>query len=251
MNINLAPRDVATALPNWLLGALSAEVRQKLSPWLEMVPMRQRQRLHRQGGDITHVYFPQGAIASITKSMEDGRMIEMSTVGIEGFVGVTAFLGERVAVDEAVIQISGPDGFRMTVEHFVSALGTIPDFTDIIRRYSVASLVSTQQSVACNGLHDLTQRCCRWLLMTRDRRQSDRLPLTHEFLSVMLGVRRASVTLVLGQLQKSGLIEARRGEIVLVETKALENVSCECYEIVRQQYARLLPECRPAAAHSG
>jgi CRP-like cAMP-binding protein len=228
---------------NRLLDALGESDFERLLPHIESTPMTFKQVFHKQGGVISHAYFPTGGVGSVTKVMSDGGMIEVGTAGQEGMIGVCLFLGETSAMNEALMQVGGPDGWRISAEQFTAELQRRGVFWDLIRRYTVTFLAHALQSTACNGLHNVEERCCRWLLTTQDRIGSDRVRLTQEFLAVMLGVRRPTVTIVLGALEKAGLVQLRRGEIHIVDRRKLEAASCECYRTIIQEYERTLPEC--------
>src|SRR5258706_6476774 len=228
---------------NRLLDALAQADFERLLPHIESTPMAFRQIFHKQGSVITHAYFPTGGVGSVTKVMADGGMIEVGTAGQEGMIGTCLFLGETYALNEALMQVAGPDGWRIPAGQFTAELDRRGFFWDLIRRYTVTFLGHALQSPACNGLHNLGERCCRWLVTTHDRIGSNRVRLTQEFLAVMLGVRRPTVTIVLGTLEKAGLVELRRGEIHIVDRKRLEAVSCECYRAIILDYERMLPEC--------
>jgi CRP-like cAMP-binding protein len=228
---------------NRLLDALSEQDFERLLPHIESTPMAFKQIFHKQGQTIAHAYFPTGGVGSVTKVMHDGSMIEVATAGMEGMIGVELFLGERNGVNEALMQVAGPDGWRISAAQILGELERRGTFWDLIRRYTVVFMGTAQQSVACNGLHNVEERCCRWLLTTQDRIGTDRVRLTQEFLAVMLGVRRPTVTIVLGTLEKAGLLELHRGEVRIVDRSRLEAASCECYRTSLQDYEFLLPEC--------
>jgi CRP-like cAMP-binding protein len=228
---------------NRLLDALDESDFDRLLPHIESTPMAFKQVFHKQGVAIAHAYFPTGGVGSVTKVMSDGSMIEVGTAGQDGLIGVCLFLGETLAMNEALMQVGGPDGWRIAAAPFAAELQRRGAFWDLIRRYSVSFVSHALQSTACNGLHNVEERCCRWLLTTQDHIGSDRVRLTQEFLAVMLGVRRPTVTIVLGTLEKAGLVKLSRGEIHIVDRKRLEAASCECYLSTRQVYERLLPEC--------
>jgi CRP-like cAMP-binding protein len=229
----------APFLKNALLGALTVGDRERLAPHLKLVSHSRRDLQYDARGMIDYVYFPIGAVMSAVTLMSNGDEIEVATVGKEGMIGHTAAYGQRVSVNRVFVQISG-DSWRMEARAFQNGVSESSPLRDLINRYSSAFMAQVSQSVACNGLHQLEKRCCRWLLMTRDRVDSDEMRLTHEFLSVMLGVRRASVTEVLAPLQSEGLVQSRRGVITLLDRKGLEARSCECYQIVKDEYKWLL-----------
>jgi hypothetical protein len=168
--------------------------------------------------------------------------VEVATIGNEGMIGNTVFLGGDVAAGEAFVQVPDGDGQSMPVEAFRNELDRRGAFYDLMSRYSQALQVLMMQSIACNTFHSVEERCARWLLMTHDRVGRNNFQLTHEFLGFMLGVRRPTVSLVLGTLQKAGVIENGTKRITVVNRKSLEDVSCECYRAVKNEFDRLLPQ---------
>jgi CRP-like cAMP-binding protein len=228
--------------PNKLLASLPSADYRRLFPSLTSVPLPFKKVLHKLGAKIDVVYFPGWGACSITNVMKDGRMVEVAAVGPEGMVGITIFLGGDYSPGETFVQVAGGDGQSMTSEAFRRELARRGPFYDVISRYSQALQVQMMQSIACNSLHTVEERCARWLLMTHDRVEGDRFVLTHEFLGFMLGVRRPTVSLVLGLLDKAGLIEIGTKKITVVNRKLLEKASCECYQVVKSTFDRLLPQ---------
>jgi CRP-like cAMP-binding protein len=204
------------------------------------VSLEVKQVIHRFREPIDFVYFPISGAASAVTIMEDGSAIEVATIGNEGVIGHCIFHGDdESSPHEVFIQVAG-DAFRMNVTVFKQECAKKGPFSELLLRYNKAFLTQISQSVACNGLHAVVQRCCRWLLITRDRTDTDAMPLTHEFLSVMLGVRRSTVTEVLGPLHDQGLINNSRGMITILDRAGLEKLSCECYQKVKDEFERLL-----------
>ena len=226
---------------NRLLAALPADEYQRIAPNLVSRPLRLRQVIHKPGDKLTEVFFTGRGICSITNKMEDGGVVEVATVGNEGFVGIGAALGDAIASGEAFVQVQGDPAQVMSVEMFQRELDRRGVFYDLISRYTQAFVGLVMQSVACNGLHSAEERCCRWLLMTHDRVQQNEFPLTHEYLAMMLGVRRPTVTLVMAELTSAGIISHVRGRIRIVDRPGLEGASCECYKTVKTLFDRLLP----------
>lgn len=224
---------------NRLLASLAADDLHRVSADLTWRPLKPRQVLHKHGETIAEVFFPSRSVCSITIAMEDGGMVEVATVGREGLVGVGAMLG--AATGEAFVQLAGEPAGVMPIEAFRREMERRGSFYDVVTRYSQAFMAMLMQSVACNGLHSAEQRCCRWLLMAHDRVEADEFPLTHEFLAVMLGVRRPTVTLVMAALARAGIVSHVRGHVRVVDRKGLEAASCECYRNVRMIFDRLLP----------
>ena len=224
---------------NWLLDRLPEAEHLQLVPLLKNVQLAFKQVLYQSRGPIDYAYFPTGAVASNLTVMQDGSAIEVATVGKEGLVGHTAAFGAgRTSPNKVIVQI-GNGGLRIEAQALRGDRGSAA-LRDLLDDYQAAFMVQASQSVACNGLHRLEQRCCRWLLMTRDRVESDDLKLTHEFLAIMLGARRASVTEVLGPMQEEGLVRSHRGKISILDRPGLEQRTCECYRVVTDEYDRLL-----------
>jgi CRP-like cAMP-binding protein len=232
---------------NKLLATLPAEDHERIVSQLTVVPFKFKQILHKQDAIIKEIFFPGGGACSLTKIMGHGKVAEIATVGNEGVIGASVFFGDDRSFSETIVQVAEGDGFRMQVEAFVSEMARRGAFYNRVIRYSQALMNQVMQTAVCNGLHSVEQRCCRWLLMTDDRVGRNDLRLTHDFLAIMLGVRRPTVTLIMGDLQKAGLIENGRGTIHIMDRPGLEAASCECYETVKAAFARLLPEMPPVS----
>jgi CRP-like cAMP-binding protein len=194
---------------------------------------------------ITHVYFPENGVVSIVSVMVDGTAVETATVGHEGMVGLPVFHGTDRTSAQAFSQIPGT-ALRMTADAFRAEIARHGMLSTALHRYSQALLTLIAQSSACNRLHTMRERCARWLLHTHDRVGGDEFPLTHQFLSQMLGVRRATVTEALGEVQALGAITSSMGRIRVTDRAALERAACECYAIIQREFDRLLdgPEAR-------
>ena len=208
-------------------------------PHLKPVTLAFDQVLYESHGPIEYAYFPTGAVTSALTVMEDGNAIEVATVGNEGVVGYTAAAGGKTSPNRVIVQI-GDGGLRVGASALRDVVAGGGPLRDLLTAYNLAFMTQVSQSVACNGLHRLEQRCCRWLLMTRDRVASDDLRLTHEYLAIMLGARRASVSETLGPLQEANLVRSHRGKISILDRAGLESRSCECYRVVKDEYDRLL-----------
>jgi CRP-like cAMP-binding protein len=226
---------------NTLLSTLPPEDFQRVSTSLTWRPLKVRQMIHKNGEPISEIYFPSRSVVSITNAMEDGAIVEVATVGREGLVGIGAVLGNSIASGDAFVQVAGEPAAVMGIEAFKREMERKGPFYEAVTRYSQAFVGLLMQSVACNGLHSAEERCCRWLLMTHDRIGQDEFPLTHEFLAIMLGVRRPTVTLVMADLARAGIVSHVRGHVRIVDRKSLEATSCECYRNVRAVFDRLLP----------
>lgn len=224
---------------NKLLACLPRADFARLRPHLRTVPVVARQVLHRRNETIHDVYFPNGGVASMTSVMRDGATIEIATVGDEGMVGINAFFGDMLMSGETMIQVPDTDAEVMSVQAFRGELGRRGAFYDCIQVYSEGLLILMMQSMACVALHPVQERCARWLLMTHDRVHRDDFQLSHEFLAMMLGSTRPTVSVVASTLQKAGLIKYTHGHITIVDREGLEAASCECYATVKQHYDRL------------
>jgi CRP-like cAMP-binding protein len=225
---------------NRLLASLSVSEFNRLRPHLITIPIHARQILHLKGKAIEAVYFPNGGVASITALMLDGRMVEVATVGDEGMVGIEAFCGaDAVALGDSMIQVPGTSADMMGVADFRRLIAAPGQFGVLVGRYAQVVIAQMMQSAACNALHHVQQRCARWLLTTHDRMNEQDFNLSHEFLAVMLGVARPTVSLVAGTLQDAGLIRYTRGRVTVLSRAGLKAESCECYAIVRAQFDRL------------
>ena len=234
-------------ITNRLLLSLPAEDCQRLTPHLNVVPMTPRRVLQKQDEPIRQVYFPGGGACSLVKIMQDGKTAEIATVGDEGIIGAGVFFGQRESVAEVVVQVPGAAALAMQVDVFNAEMSRRDALYNRVVRFNQGLTSQIMQTTACNGLHSVEQRCCRWLLMTHDRVKRDDFPVTHEFLATMLGVRRPTVTLIAHALQVAGLITYRRGHITIANRERLEAASCECYESVRRIFRRLIPEVGKAS----
>jgi CRP-like cAMP-binding protein len=225
---------------NRLLAGLPPDELSRLGPSLDSTTLELGRRLEVPGRIPTHVYFPWSGVCSLTAAMEDGHVVEVATIGNEGVVGMSAYFGSQLADTLTIVQVPGAGADAMKVGTFRAEMERRGPLYHLIRRYSQALLALIMQTAACNAIHDVEQRCARWLLMTHDRAGQDRFMLTQEYLATMLAVRRPSVTVVAGKLQRQGMIHYRRGEILIRNRKRLESRSCECYRVVQTHFERLL-----------
>jgi CRP-like cAMP-binding protein len=233
-------RDLSSGTDgNRLLHALSRRRPRRFVETMRRVSLKVEQVLYEAGARIEYVYFPVDCVLSAVSVMQDGTMIEVATVGNEGGVGLPPVLQPGISPNRVFAQIAG-DAVRIDAALLKAEADRDPELNDLLVRYGLAFFAQVSRSVACNGLHNLEQRCCRWLLMTHDRLPADEVPLTHEFLGIMLGVRRAGVTEALKSLKAEGLIDYRRGIIRIKNRPGLEARSCECYQAVIEEYKRLL-----------
>jgi CRP-like cAMP-binding protein len=211
---------------NRLLAALSPADFSLLAPNLKDISLTQGDVLQEAGEAIQHVYFPHSGMISLLAVMQNGSAVETATVGREGAAGAMSGLGSRIAPHRSVSQIEGIAS-RIAAARFEAAVNGSASIKDLVVRYSDGLMMMIQQSAGCNALHTLETRLCRWLLQTRDRSDTNRLSLTQEFLSQMLGVRRTTLTLIARHLQDAGLIRYRRGLIEIVDRSGLEAKACE------------------------
>jgi CRP-like cAMP-binding protein len=220
---------------NQLLRALPAADFERLRPHLKTIPTRVKQVFYEQGEPLGYVYFPNGGVLSITTVLETGTMVETATVGSEGMVGIEAFFGtDPIAPGMTMMQVPDTNAERLSVVAFREELARGGALSILMGRYAQTTIKQMMQSTACNALHHVTERCPRWLLMTHDRVEGDSFQLSQEFLAVMLGVRRQTVSLVANTLQKAGLITYRHGYLTVLDRVGLEAASCECYATIRR-----------------
>jgi CRP-like cAMP-binding protein len=224
---------------NKLLACLPREDFERLRPDLKTIPVKVKQVLHRRNETVREVFFPNGGVASMTAVMKNGAMVEIATVGDEGLVGIGAFFGGDVLAGETMMQVPDTNAEVMSATAFRKEIDRKGPFHDCVVRYSQGLLALMTQSTACMALHQVQERCCRWLLMTHDRIRQDQFDLSHEFLAMMLGTTRPTVSVVAGTLQKAGLIRYVHGHITILDRKNLEAASCECYATVKAHFDRL------------
>lgn len=226
-------------LSNKLLGALPTEELDLLRPHATLVSLKRREVLYPQRQPIDAVMFPIDGIVSLVCVLQDGSAVETATIGREGMAGTPVFHGVSTSEEQAIIQVPGR-GYRIDAQTFRDLLPQLPTLSALLHRFSVVLFALAAQNSGCNRRHSIEERCCRWMLMVADRLGRDTFDLTHDFIAQMLGVRRASVTEVLGALEKEGLVRTSRGHIELVDRKGLEAKACECYQVVRATVSRLL-----------
>ena len=229
----------APAPRNRLLAALPPEDLERLRPRLQPVELPIRQTLQAPGEPVAAVHFPETGWASMLATLEDGDAAEVGVIGCEGMVGLPVLLGADQDDLEVMVQCPGA-ALRMEAGAFREELGRTPAFRDLLLRYALVHHGQVARTAACNGRHHTEQRLARWLLMAHDRAEGDAFPMTHEFLSMMLGVRRAGVTVAAGVLHRAGFIRYDRGRMEVTDRPGLESASCECYGVVRRAYERLL-----------
>lgn len=242
MRMPSAPHET-TALSrppgNLILAFLPPEERESLRFKLQPIDLQQGHVLYDAHMSVDRVYFLDEGMISVVSIMHNGDTIEVGTIGYEGMAGLSVALGVETMPYRHTVQVAGK-AQQMSAAALAEELRTNRMLSRLLNRYHAAFNTQVMQGMACNGLHSVVQRCCKWLLTTQDRVGSQELNITHEFLAQMLGVRRASVTEVLRPLQADGLIRARRGKVIIVDPKRLADASCECYGIIRNEYQRLL-----------
>ena len=231
---------------NRFLATLTPNDFSLLAPHLRTAPLKQGLMLHDVGQKIEHVYFPHTGMVSLVTVMQSGATVETATIGRAGVIGASAGLGAHSTFARAIVQLPGMAA-RLSAAQFHAAANQSQAVRDLIVRYNDMLLAQVQQSVACNALHTLEARLCRWLLQTRDCMDGDVILLTQEFLGQMLGVRRTTVTIAARLLQSAGLIRYRRGHIQILDRAALEDITCECYAVVRQNADKMFTALRSSS----
>lgn len=230
---------------NRLLASLKPAERSMLEPAMQAVLLHRGDVLFEPGQDVTHTHFPgPGVVASLVVTMSDGRAVETATIGREGAIGGIISAGHKPAFARAVVQIGGI-ALRLETMALEAAKERSSIIRDLFSRYADTLLAQTMQSVACNALHPIDARLCRWLLTTHDRVDSDEIALTQEYLAEMLGVQRTTVSGVARLLQERGLISYSRGRMVILDRPAIEASACECYNDVQNHVRAVLPDARP------
>jgi CRP-like cAMP-binding protein len=235
----IAGRRATDPHANRLLGLLPPRDYERLRPHLQRIPLKYRQSLYRANRPIGFVYFIESGVGSLVNTMANDQAAEVGTIGNEGVVGLPLVLGDDRAPTSVYVQVPGV-GLRMTATLFEQELARSASMRAVMLRYAHAVFNQVAQSAACNHFHDIQQRCCRWLLMTHDRMQSDEFLLTQEFLAMMLGVQRTGVTAAAGALQRAGLIRYKRGTVTMIDRGGLIRRSCECYGVSKSEFDRLL-----------
>jgi len=234
------PKTKPPAAPqgNRLLARLPPEEYQRLLPRLQLVPLAFKHVLYEARSHIDFAYFPNQGVVSALTVMKDGRAIEVATIGDEGMVCLPLLVGAKTTANRVIVQVPG-EALRMAEDLLREEVSRDSPLRRLLILYHTAFLTQISQAVACNGLHSVHQRCCRWLLMTQDRAHSDVFPMTHEFLAEMLGVRRSTVSEVLEPFQEEGLIRYSRGKCTVLDRKGLKAGSCECYQRINEEFVRL------------
>lgn len=224
---------------NHLIAALPTAEFERLAPHLELIEMSLGEVIYESGGKLTHVYFPTTAIVSLQYIMESGASAEIAGVGNEGILGISLFMGGETTPSRAVVQTAG-HGYRLKANLMMQEFNRAGLLLRLLLRYTQALLTQMAQTAVCNRHHSVEQQLCRWLLLTLDRLPSRDLTITQELIAGMLGVRREGITEAAGKLQHAGFIGHRRGHITVLDRSGLEQHACECYQVVKKEFARLL-----------
>jgi CRP-like cAMP-binding protein len=225
---------------NHLLEALPELDYARIQPMLEYISMPLGQTLYESGEHLQHVYFPTTSIVSLLYVLESGASAEIAVVGNEGVLGISLFMGGETTPSCAVVQSAGY-GYRLHASLLKEEFRRAGPMMHLLLRYTQALITQMTQTAVCNRHHSIEQQLCRWLLLSLDRLSSDDLNMTQELIANMLGVRREGVTEAAGKLQREGLIEYSRGHIRVLDRKKLEKRVCECYQVVKTEFDRLLP----------
>jgi CRP-like cAMP-binding protein len=236
---NGGPEAAPGESKNRLLKSLSREDYERLHPNLHPVEFEYKRSLYQADQQIEFVYFLETGVASLVNNMKNGDAAEVGTIGNEGMVGLPVIFGDSQAPTSVYMQVAGR-GLQMKAKFFWQEMHRSSSLRMAMLHYAHAFFNQVAQSAACNTFHNLDRRCCRWLLMTHDRMQSDEFQLTQEFLAMMLGVQRPGVTLAAGELQRAGMIRYTRGNVTILDHAALIKRSCECYAVSKREFDRLL-----------
>ncbi len=226
---------------NRLLHALPAETYERIAPHLEPVTLPLGEVIYEPGSLVRHAWFPATAIISLSYVMENGASAEIAGVGNEGMVGVSLFLGGKTTPSRATV-CNGGHGYRMKAQLLVEEFDRAGPLMRLMLRYTQAMITQVSQTAVCNRHHSMEQQMCRWLLLTLDRLPSREMLVTQELIAGMLGVRREGITETAGHLQRAGLISYHRGHITVLDRAGLEAHACECYQVVRREFDRLLKQ---------
>src|SRR6202140_3951370 len=243
---SMANRSPEASLPrhsprqNHLLNALPAGDYQRIAEHLELVELKLGDILYEPGVRLVYVYFPTPPIVSLLYVMEDGASAEIAIVGNEGILGISLFMGGETTPSRAVVQSAGY-GYRLKAQLLKDEFQRFGPMLHLLLRYTQALITQMAQTAVCNRHHSVDQQLCRWLLLSLDRLSSNELSMTQELIANMLGVRREGVTEAAGRLQDAGLIHYQRGKITVLDRTRLEARSCECYQVVKTEFDRLLP----------
>ena len=243
--MSFASGDSQPTIRNELLSALPPEELERLRPHLQRVTWVIEQELHEAGAPMEYVYFPDSGLVSMIADTGDSGFVEVGMTGREGMVGVAALLNpEAIAVHRALVQIGG-GALRIRSDALRGVIEQVPALRGRCLRYLQFLMVQTAQAAACNARHELSERLARWLLMVRDRADGDDVPMTQEFLSYMLGVRRAGVSVIASALQSQGLIQQPRGRMAILDRAGLEKEACSCYRLIEGSRRQIMGGTAP------
>lgn len=229
---------------NRLLAALAPEERARIFPHLQLVNLARGEVLYASGDTLRYGYFPVSSIVSVLYLLDDGGSAELSVVGKEGLVGITLFMGNTTTKHRAIVRSSG-SAYRLIGQRLRDEFQQHASVQRLFLRYTQARITQLAQTVVCNRHHSVEQQLCRWLLLSLDRLSSNELTMTHELIASMLGVRREGITEAAGKLQKLGAIRYSRGHVTVLDRPKLEQLSCECYAVVKKETDRLLQYAPP------
>jgi CRP-like cAMP-binding protein len=232
---------------NRLLAALDQDAMAALRPHISEISLSVGRIIAEPGESFEYVYFPSSGVVSIVTIMEDSRSVESLTVGREGAVGLLSAFGDASSATRAIVQIAGA-AHRIRANRLRDAALDEPSIRNVVIRYAQTVEAQLHQAAACNALHHIEPRLCRWLLACEDRVGDHVLPLTHEFLSLMLGVQRTSVTIAAQAIQRRGLITYRRGVITVLDRAGMEDLACECYDATEKTYDRIISSMNGSGA---
>lgn len=235
-------------IDNGILAALPDPERQRLFPHLTLTALPLGAVLYESGDELHDIYFPVDSIVSLLYVLKDGASAEIAVVGKDGAIGIALFMGGQTTTNRAVVQSAG-SAYRLSRARLNEEFQRHGELLQLLLRYTQALITQMAQTAVCNRHHSVDQQLCRWLLLSLDRLNSNRITMTQELIANMLGVRREGVTEAAGKLRKLGLIRYRRGQIVVLDRPALEALCCECYEVVRRETDRLQP--RPVFGDDG
>jgi len=229
---------------NHLLGALPDDEFARIASQLEFVQMPLGTVLYESGDKMSHVYFPTTAIVSLLYIMENGGTAEIGIAGNNGLIGMALYMGGETTSSRAVVQRAG-EAVRLKAADVRAEFARGGLFQNLLLRYTQSLMTQISQTAVCNRLHNIQQQLCRWLLINHDQLPADKLVMTHDLIANMLGVRREGVTQAAGSLQEMGVIKYSRGTITILDRKGIERIACECYQVVSDEYDRLLGEYIP------
>ncbi len=224
---------------NFLLASLPDIEFERVQTHLKPISLKLGQVLYESGDKMDYVYFPTTSIISLLYVMENGATAEIGVVGNDGVLGIALFMGGDTTPNRAVIQSAG-EAFKMSAKDLMAEFTLGGVFHNLLLRYTQTLITQISQTAVCNRLHSVEQQLCRWLLLSHDRLNSDTLVMTHDLISNMLGVRREGVTMAARKLAARKLIKNVRGSITILDRSGLEKAVCECYEVVNNEYNRLL-----------